>query len=858
MGKLQESAQLQRDTLARREALDGTPRAHKLAVTLINLAMTESSLGELAEARKWADRGFKLAQKYVKEDDPRFGTILHNYGMVLDRVGSRSEAQEYFERALDLRLKQDDTQGAIEALASLAAAFYDTGRYDESDQRYTEAYSLAQQRLPPLHSVRGQIARSWCRVLSSIGKLQQSLAICDEAIKVFSAHPEDQLQVHFTQINRGVTLGLLGRAPEAISTLRAAVLALRQTLPAGSPEVFEAVRSLGVVFIDSGNVDEGATLLSTVLEEEQALLGPLHPDVLLTQGNYGVVLAMQGKLREAEAVLTDYATKADTMRGLYGRNERTIRGVFSRFASTRMFLAKLMIAGGRCQAAFDLIENTKARSLADRIRDQASFASATSAEREVFESLEQSRTRLFIERAQADGNGGKQTEIDGRLRAIDGQLGKLIETVRNRSAAVGTPNLPSAAILRKPAAPNTILASFAVADDEILVVAFRANSGFQCTSLGQWTGLTDTIWATRTLQSTPAGLQGLLAGSPGTPASRIVKTGTRSFALLAREDPIPVEATVVNSGANILSTIGTELAGWLVTSAGASTRLVISPDGILNLIAFDALTVAGHPLISRFSISQVDSFALPVRNEKREAPPQDRWSMIAFGDPVYANATTASPEKAAKRSAQVLRGLIADGADWPKLPASEMELSSLSALFTLVPGKSLFKNEAANTRNLKRLDSDGTLMQARYLVFSAHAFADLSDPEVSSVVLSVPQGGAARDAYFTATELAALKLNADLVYFSACETGYGQVVSGEGVISLSSAALVAGARSTIHTLWSVVDSATAEFTKRFFTAVRRGVPPEEALTRTKREFSVEPRHSSPAYWASYVLVQARW
>ena len=617
MGKLQESAQLQRDTLARREVLEDTPRAHKLAVTLINLAMTESSLGELAEARKWADRGFRLAQEYVKEDDPRYSTILHNYGMVLDRIGSRSEAQEYFERALDLRLKQDDTQGAIEALASLAVAFYDTGRYDESDRRYNEAYGLAQQRLPPLHPVRGQIGRSWRRVLSSIGKLQQSLAMCDEAIKVFSAHgDEGQLQVQLTQINRGVTLGLLGRAPEAIRTLRAAVLALRQTLPAGSPEVFEAVRSLGVVFIDSGSIEEGAALLATVLKEQQDLLGPLHPDVILTQGNYGVVLAMQGKLRESEAVLTDYATKADTMRGLYGRNERTVRGVFSRFASTRMFLAKLMIADGRCQAAFDLIENTKARSLADRISDQASFSSATTAEREVFDSLEQSRTRLFIERAQADGNGGRQTEIDGRLRAIDIQLGKLIETVGTRRAEIGRSELPSAAILRSPASSNTTLASFALAVDEILVVAFRASSGFQCTSLGQWTSLTDTIWATRALQSAPGGLQGLLAGSPVTPASRIVKTGTRSFAIIPREDPIPAEATVVNAGTDILSTIGTELAGWLVKRAAASTRLVISPDGILNLISFDALTVGS---LAHQPLQHLPSEFLCLASQKRKA-----------------------------------------------------------------------------------------------------------------------------------------------------------------------------------------------------------------------------------------------
>jgi CHAT domain-containing protein len=108
--------------------------------------------------------------------------------------------------------------------------------------------------------------------------------------------------------------------------------------------------------------------------------------------------------------------------------------------------------------------------------------------------------------------------------------------------------------------------------------------------------------------------------------------------------------------------------------------------------------------------------------------------------------------------------------------------------------------------------------------------------------------------YVTAADLAALRLGSDLVFFSACETGFGQVVSGEGVLGLSAAALAAGSRATVHTLWNVVDAASAEFTTRFFAAVRAGANPEAALASAKRAFMQEPQHAAPAFWAAYVLV----
>jgi tetratricopeptide (TPR) repeat protein len=860
MGSLEEAERLLKNTLGRRETLDGTPKAHKLAITLLNLATVESSLGEMSESRQMADRGWALAQKFMSVDDPRWGTVLHTYGMVLDQGGDRAQGQKFFEQALAARVEKGDSEGAVESLASLAASFYDVGRFEEADRRYREAYNLAKQVFPPLHPTTGKIARSYCRELSSMGNLDESLAKCDEALRIFRARGEEaRVDVYLTQLNRGVTLGQLNRDAEAIDTLRAAVTGLHTYFPAYSSELFEGVRSLGVVLVDAGRVDEGAVLLGDSLKEQRSMLGESHPDVVLNEGNYGVVLAMQGKVPEAEAVLEHYAKKADSMRQLYGRDERTVRGVFSRFAATRMFLAKLLVTQGRCQEAFDWMEETKARSLRDRIREHSSIGMANAQDRAFFASLEQTRTQLYLERGRNAGNGTRQSQIDGRLRELDNKIAEIAVRTQGAQEDIGT-ETPSSAIVREGIDDDTIIAAFGLVDDEVFVASYRHRVGFRCVSLGQWTGVGQTMWAVHEVQSSVGGIPGLLAGTAVRTGSRVIRTGARSFDLIPRSAPIPHGATIVTSSDDLLGGVGQELLGWLLAQAGTARRLLLSPDGMLDLVAFDALVVNGKFVVNRFSVSEVDSFAVSAAG-RRHGPvsSEDRYAMIAFGDPVYSTSGAASTTATSVREASsTLRGNFEETASWPPLPASKLELRALSSLYKLTPERTLFARESANVGTLKTLNGSGALGRARILVFSAHAFADVDDPELSSVVLSVPLGGAPRDAYLTAADIATLNLNSDLVYFSACETGFGRIVSGEGVLSLSSAALVAGSRSTIHTLWSVVDSSSAEFTRRLFTYVRNNFTTEEALTKTKRDFVRELGHSNPAFWAAYTLVQSQF
>ena len=91
---------------------------------------------------------------------------------------------------------------------------------------------------------------------------------------------------------------------------------------------------------------------------------------------------------------------------------------------------------------------------------------------------------------------------------------------------------------------------------------------------------------------------------------------------------------------------------------------------------------------------------------------------------------------------------------------------------------------------------------------------------------------------------------------SACDSGVGKVVGGEGVLGLPFALFVAGNVNTLLTLWPVDDRATAEFVAAFFARVKSGATASQSLAATKREFSRHRRWSHPAYWAAFVLVGA--
>jgi len=175
--------------------------------------------------------------------------------------------------------------------------------------------------------------------------------------------------------------------------------------------------------------------------------------------------------------------------------------------------------------------------------------------------------------------------------------------------------------------------------------------------------------------------------------------------------------------------------------------------------------------------------------------------------------------------------------------------------------------QARDRQSLKALDFDAGratvinsgLDQYRIVHFATHGLLNSQHPELSGIVLSlVDEQGRAQDGFLRAHDIYNLKLRADLVVLSACQTALGKEVKGEGLAGLTRGFMYAGAARVVASLWDVKDEATSELMKQFYRGMlREGLRPAEALQEAQISMSKNPRWGAPYYWAGFVL-QGEW
>jgi CHAT domain len=143
----------------------------------------------------------------------------------------------------------------------------------------------------------------------------------------------------------------------------------------------------------------------------------------------------------------------------------------------------------------------------------------------------------------------------------------------------------------------------------------------------------------------------------------------------------------------------------------------------------------------------------------------------------------------------------------------------------------------------------------RYLHFATHGLLDNERPELSGVALSLlDRGGREQDGFLRLVEIYNLRLAAELVTLSACETGLGKQVSGEGIVGLTHGFLHAGASRVLVSLWKVDDRATARLMGRVYEGIFRAkLSPAAALRKAQLSLLQDPATSDPFFWAAFVL-----
>ncbi|MBA3766487.1 MAG: tetratricopeptide repeat protein [Acidobacteria bacterium] len=190
----------------------------------------------------------------------------------------------------------------------------------------------------------------------------------------------------------------------------------------------------------------------------------------------------------------------------------------------------------------------------------------------------------------------------------------------------------------------------------------------------------------------------------------------------------------------------------------------------------------------------------------------------------------------------------------PRLPFTHEEATRLLAL---APKTASFG--AIDFRASRATVLSGDLSQYRYVHFATHGLLDSERPGLSALVLSmVDAEGKAQDGFLRANDIYNLKLPAELVVLSACQTGLGKEIKGEGLVGLTRGFMYAGAARVVVSLWSVNDKATADLMTKFYEKMlKQGVRPAAALRAAQVEMWRQKQWQSPYYWAAFTM-QGEW
>ncbi|HEY6806243.1 MAG TPA: CHAT domain-containing protein [Pyrinomonadaceae bacterium] len=322
-------------------------------------------------------------------------------------------------------------------------------------------------------------------------------------------------------------------------------------------------------------------------------------------------------------------------------------------------------------------------------------------------------------------------------------------------------------------------------------------------------------------------------------------------------------------------------------------RLLIVADGALQLLPFAALPLPGasvselNPptMIQNYELVNLPSASVLVLQRKELAnrtSPAHALAVIA--DPVFGptdeRLTSAKKDRSALARngskpgppASASRGLSASvieptrlsrslsdlgfrsAGEVPRLPYANREAN---AILKLVPRGESFRalGFQANRQTLM----NPKLAQYRVIHLATHGIMDPNNPELSGVLLSMlDEKGREQNGYIGLSEIYNLNLPADLVVLSACETGTGKEIRGEGLIALTRGFMYAGAASLVASLWKVDDRATAELMTIFYQELLvNKLKPAAALREAQRKISLNPKWNQPHYWAGFVL-QGEW
>jgi CHAT domain-containing protein len=292
----------------------------------------------------------------------------------------------------------------------------------------------------------------------------------------------------------------------------------------------------------------------------------------------------------------------------------------------------------------------------------------------------------------------------------------------------------------------------------------------------------------------------------------------------------------------------------------AGRRILVVADGALQYLPFAALPVPlrkGPPVplaVEHEVVSLPSASVLAVLRRETEGRTPPAKAVAVLADPVFEADDPRLPGSAGRTETRGLDPSRSGRPGYPRLAATRQEADTIVAM--VPPGMA---RRAVDFEASRATAMSPDLAHYRIVHFATHGILDNENPGLSGVILSLfGERGEAQDGVLRLHDVYGLRLPAELVVLSACNTALGRPMRGEGLVGIVRGFMYAGAKRVVASLWKVDDDATGEMMRRLYRGMlEEGLSPAAALREAQVGLWQQDRWRSPYYWAAFV-VQGEW
>jgi CHAT domain-containing protein len=773
---------------------------------------------------------------------------------------SYRKAIQKYQESLEVWRAVNDVQMKAYTLNEMGLIYGDIGEYQKGLDAYTEAHTLYTQLGDWKSAASMNVNTAW--IYNELGEHQKALDLYLQVQEVHRAQDKSYVDPILLS-NIGATYSQLGQYQTGLD-MHLRVLAIRRASGSSVRGLAITLNNIASCYRDLGDRPKALDYYLQALNLMPRLGNPFY--TAATLNNIGISYRNLGQLEKAldyfnqalavrqtigdqngEAVTQSDIARLERDRGNFVEARNRIEAALAAIESLRLkvvnphFRTSLFASVQRNREFYiDLLMRMHKQSAAEHFDALAFQASETGRARSLLELLAEARVAIredvdasLLERErtlleQISDVADRQDQLfkfrhtPEQATALAGQLSKLTaeyEQVQDRIRQAS----PRYAALTQPVPLGL---------DEIQQKVLDADTVLLEYSLGEEKSY---LWAVTPTSIASHELPGRATIEP---------LARRVYDLLIQRNPQYAEAAATLSQ-TLLAPVAADL---------KDKRLLIVGDGVLQYVPFAALPspVAGDsdPLIVKHEIVTVPSAAVVavLRQEMTNRRAAEK-TLAVFADPVFSlnDPRVESPQA---------NGTARSGG-LPTMRRLRFSRQEADEIARFVPNDS--RIAAVDFAANRALATSGEIGRYRIVHFATHGLINNEHPELSGVVLSlVDEKGRPQNGFLRLYDLYNLKLSAELVVLSACQTGLGRDIKGEGLVGLTRGFMYAGAPRVVASLWQVEDRASAEVMKRFYEGMfEKKLSPAAALKAAQVSMHNDKRWHAPYYWAAFTL-QGEW